>query len=116
MNILAIDTSTEILGICIKTSENIVLNLSFKMGFKHSALLVPWIEKLMKQAHMLPSELLARGTTQDIYVFDVSTSYQLYIQKKQNKAAGISQSDPATQPAPPELAERLALFKERTRK
>ena len=57
MNILAIDTSTEVLGICLITKEHQVLSLSFKIGFKHSTLLVPWIEKLFKQAGILPSRL-----------------------------------------------------------
>ncbi|MBN2439910.1 MAG: tRNA (adenosine(37)-N6)-threonylcarbamoyltransferase complex dimerization subunit type 1 TsaB [Spirochaetales bacterium] len=57
MNILAIDTSTEILGISIKTREEQILNISLKMGFQHALFLVSWIEQLCEQAELKPSDL-----------------------------------------------------------
>jgi tRNA threonylcarbamoyladenosine biosynthesis protein TsaB len=57
MNVCAIDTATEILGICLKTDSNIIISLSLRMGFQHSTLLMPWIEHVLKQADMKAGDL-----------------------------------------------------------
>ena len=63
---------------------------------------------MAKRYGVLPSELIARATTQDIMVFDVATSYQHYLNEKQNRA---NKQPIGSQPASPELTERLAEFK-----
>ncbi|MBN2533201.1 MAG: tRNA (adenosine(37)-N6)-threonylcarbamoyltransferase complex dimerization subunit type 1 TsaB [Spirochaetales bacterium] len=50
MNILAIETSTETLGICFQNKKKHIVNLSIKMGFQHSVLLMPWVGKVLEQA------------------------------------------------------------------
>lgn len=57
MNILAIDTSTETLGICFQNKKKQVVSLSLKMGFQHSVLLMPWVERILDQAGTAPSHL-----------------------------------------------------------
>ncbi len=56
MNILAIDTSTESMGIGIKTEEGIA-TFSLKTGFKHSVTLVPWIEKILNELNLSSSDI-----------------------------------------------------------
>jgi tRNA threonylcarbamoyladenosine biosynthesis protein TsaB len=57
MNSIAIDTSTETLGICFQNKKDQVLCFSLKMGFQHSTLLIPWLEKIIHQAGTSPGEL-----------------------------------------------------------
>lgn len=56
MNIIAIDTSTETLGICLKT-ENTLLRTSHKVNFKHAEILAPWIKIICSKAEIKPGEL-----------------------------------------------------------
>jgi len=56
-NILAIDTATESLGICLQSGEKRILNLTLKIGFQHSVFLVPWIHKLIDQSGIGLSQL-----------------------------------------------------------
>ena len=56
MNIIAIDTSTESLGLCLKT-ETMLLRISHKANFKHAEALAPWIEKLCIEASIKPGEI-----------------------------------------------------------
>jgi len=50
------------------------------------------IDSLSERYGMLPSETYERATTFDILVYDVVTSYRLYLENKQNgKAPAISQ-------------------------
>ncbi len=56
MNIIAIDTSTESLGLCLKT-ETMLLRISQKANFKHAEALAPWIEKLCIEASIKPGEI-----------------------------------------------------------
>ena len=46
MNILAIDTSTEVLGLCLYAEEHIS-TVTVKRGLKHSNKLLPWIQCVM---------------------------------------------------------------------
>ncbi|MBN1699872.1 MAG: tRNA (adenosine(37)-N6)-threonylcarbamoyltransferase complex dimerization subunit type 1 TsaB [Spirochaetales bacterium] len=57
MNVCAIDSATETLGICLKTKDDTLISLSLKMGFKHARLLVPWLERLLEQASLEASDL-----------------------------------------------------------
>jgi len=43
---------------------------------------------------VLPSDLLARGTTQDIYVYDVALSYQEHVRKQIKHKHGIPDTSP----------------------
>lgn len=43
---------------------------------------------------VLPSDLLARGTTQDIYVYDVALSYQEHVRKQLRNKHGIPDEGP----------------------
>jgi len=56
MNIIAIDTSTETLGICLK-ADDIILRISHKANFKHAEALAPWVEKLCTEADIKPGQL-----------------------------------------------------------
>lgn len=57
---------------------------------------------------MLPSELLRKGTTQDVAVYDAAMSYEQYLNEKRRRA---NKQPSGPQPASPELQERLAEFK-----
>ncbi len=56
MNILALDTSTENLGIALKTERG-QMTFTLKMGLRHSVTLLPWIDKLLKEANISPDNL-----------------------------------------------------------
>lgn len=56
MNILALDTSSEILHLAL-SGEGFFLSNTRIMGFKHAETLVPMIESLLKEAAMDPREL-----------------------------------------------------------
>ena len=60
---------------------------------------------------VLPSVLIATATTQDIWIFDVATSYQHYLNEKQRRAHKQPTGPTA---ATPEMAEQLAEFKRKT--
>ncbi len=64
---------------------------------------------------MLPSEMLARGTTQDVFMFDIYTTYQNHVNEKQRKQHGgrNKATTPAVTPASTELLERYNKFKEK---
>jgi len=49
LNILSLDTSSETISLALKT-DNKILSLSFKIGLKHSSTLLPWIDKITKEA------------------------------------------------------------------
>jgi tRNA threonylcarbamoyladenosine biosynthesis protein TsaB len=55
LNIIAIDTSTETLGICLKT-DKIIIRISQRANFKHAETLAPWIEKLCIEAEIRPKD------------------------------------------------------------
>ena len=56
MNILAIDSSTEILSLALSTEEG-VQSMDFRAGSRHSELLMEWIDKLFISAGIKPQEL-----------------------------------------------------------
>ena len=55
MNVLAIDTATETLGVCLKTADKI-LSISFRIGLTHSKNLLPIISRLYKYAGISPRD------------------------------------------------------------
>jgi len=57
INVLAIDTATETLGICLKTKDNNILSLCIKMGFEHSKVLIPRIAFLLDQAKIKTNDI-----------------------------------------------------------
>lgn len=69
------------------------------------------VDQMAKRYGVLPSELISRGTTQDIWVFDVAVSYEHYQNEKQRRKQGGTPSLP--QAATPEMAERLKEFKQK---
>lgn len=66
------------------------------------------LDQMAHRYSVLPSELIRKGTTQDIAVFDVAMSYEQYLNQKRNRA---NKQPIGPQPASPELTERLAEFK-----
>jgi tRNA threonylcarbamoyladenosine biosynthesis protein TsaB len=56
LNIIAIDTSTETLGICLKT-EDVLLRISHKANFKHAETIAPWIKKICGESEIKPNDL-----------------------------------------------------------
>ena len=56
MNCLALDTSAEALGICLKTDRDL-LNFSQIRGYRHAATLVPWISRFCREAEFSPDKL-----------------------------------------------------------
>ena len=70
------------------------------------------LDQMAHRYGMLPSQVLAVATTQDVYVYDVHVSYHNYLQEKQNRKSGAP-----SQQAPPDseaLAAGLAKFREKT--
>lgn len=57
MNILAIDTSTDYLGLAVLRGDKIIGRFHRKVGRHHSRLLVPMIEKLLKKCRMKPDDI-----------------------------------------------------------
>ena len=56
LNILAVDTSTETLGLCLKT-ENALLRVSQKADFRHAQTLGPRIKQMCAEADINPGRL-----------------------------------------------------------
>jgi tRNA threonylcarbamoyladenosine biosynthesis protein TsaB len=56
LNTIALDTSMETLGICLKTDGGL-WSLSINRGFQHSTTLVTWIEKICLDAGIAPGAL-----------------------------------------------------------
>ena len=63
---------------------------------------------------LLPSEVLARGTTQDIYIYDVALSYQEMVREEYNRKNGIK-TDPSVKYDSVTLEQKLKEFKEKTK-
>ncbi|MBN2738738.1 MAG: tRNA (adenosine(37)-N6)-threonylcarbamoyltransferase complex dimerization subunit type 1 TsaB [Spirochaetales bacterium] len=59
MNLLALDTATEHMGLSLKTSEKADLFFSARLGLKHAQSLLLWIDRLLEQAGLEPRELNA---------------------------------------------------------
>ncbi|MDO6451475.1 tRNA (adenosine(37)-N6)-threonylcarbamoyltransferase complex dimerization subunit type 1 TsaB [Oceanobacillus profundus] len=57
MNILAIDTSNQVLGVSILKGDQIIGEVMTNLTKNHSVRLMPAIEKLMKEVSMRPEEL-----------------------------------------------------------
>jgi tRNA threonylcarbamoyladenosine biosynthesis protein TsaB len=53
---LAIDTSTEALGLALE-GRGVSLSVSLRVGYRHAETLVPWIERLLREADMTAREL-----------------------------------------------------------
>jgi hypothetical protein len=73
------------------------------------------VEQMAHRYGMLPSEMLARGTTQDVFMFDIYTTYQNHVNEKQRKQHDrkASPASQAVTPASAELLERYNKFKEK---
>lgn len=56
MNIIALETATEALGICLKT-DKALLNVALNIGYKHGETLTPWISQLCQTARIKPHQL-----------------------------------------------------------
>ncbi len=69
---------------------------------------------------MLPSEILARGTTQDVFMFDIYTTYQNHVNEKQrqqmSKHSGLKPPPAVTASNNEELLERYNKFREKNSK
>jgi hypothetical protein len=76
------------------------------------------VDQMAHRYGMLPSEILARGTTQDVFMYDIYVTYENYLNEKRakkerakNKKAGLAnRNEPAK--ATPEMMESYARFKE----
>jgi hypothetical protein len=69
------------------------------------------LDQMAHRYGMLPSEILAKGTTQDLFVFDVYTTYQNHINEKQRRKAKAEPAIPKA--ASTDLVERYERFKKR---
>jgi tRNA threonylcarbamoyladenosine biosynthesis protein TsaB len=56
LTVLAIDTSTESLGLALEAA-NASMSLSLRIGYRHAETLVPWIDNLLRQAEVTAGEL-----------------------------------------------------------
>ena len=56
MNCLALDTSTEAMGICLKTDTDLV-SFSQIRGYRHAVTLVPWISRICRETGFSPDKL-----------------------------------------------------------
>ena len=56
MNIIAIDTATECLGLCLQAGDRLT-KLAIKVGFRHAETLVPWIAQLCTAAGLEPGNI-----------------------------------------------------------
>lgn len=70
------------------------------------------LDNMAERYGLLPSEVLARGTTQDIYVYDVALSYQEMIREEHNRKNGIK-TDPSVKYDSVTLEQKLKEFKEK---
>lgn len=70
------------------------------------------LDNMAERYGLLPSEVLARGSTQDIYVYDVALSYQEMVRNKLKKQHGIK-SDPSVHYDSSTLEQKLKEFKEK---
>ncbi len=56
MNTLAIDTSSETLGLCLGVDQDI-FTIQLEIGLQHSALLSPWVARLLHEVTLSPADL-----------------------------------------------------------
>lgn len=59
MNLLAIDTATEHMGLCLKSPDRGDLYFSARLGLKHAQSLLLWIDRLLEQANLTSGDLNA---------------------------------------------------------
>lgn len=78
------------------------------------------VEQMAHRYGMLPSEILARGTTQDVFMFDVYTTYQNYVNEQQRaqharrtEGALRRAEPPVAKAASDDLLERYNKFREK---
>jgi len=57
---------------------------------------------------MLPSQVLQHATTQDVYVFDMSNTYEAHQKRKAQAKSGVHSDEP--QALTPDLLERYERF------
>lgn len=57
MNILAIDTATEAMGIALRRANGQTLSLSVTRGYQHATGLLPWIEQILEKGEVPVKEL-----------------------------------------------------------
>jgi tRNA threonylcarbamoyladenosine biosynthesis protein TsaB len=57
LNTIAIDTATETLAIAIRANNDKSIAFHASLGYKHGEILVPWIERLLSTAGLVPSDI-----------------------------------------------------------
>lgn len=72
------------------------------------------VDQMAHRYGMLPSEILAKGTTQDVFVFDAYATYQSYLNEKDRKRSRAQ--TPVAEPASESLLEKFEKFKKRQEK
>ena len=57
MNALAIDTSGEALGLCLASGDQEQYCVSHRMGLRHAQTVMVWIDRLLEEAQLSPTDL-----------------------------------------------------------
>jgi hypothetical protein len=65
------------------------------------------VNNLAKTYKLLPSEVMERGNTFDLYVMDIATRYERYQQKKSQDRFGAAAPTPKKMPSKQELMDML---------
>lgn len=75
------------------------------------------IDGMAERYGMLPSQVLANATTQDVYIYDVYNSYIDHVRKKQESKRKNNTTLPQATPVNSDkMLEGLEKFKQRTKK
>jgi hypothetical protein len=65
------------------------------------------VNNLAKTYKLLPSEVMERGNTFDLYVMDIATRYERYQQQKSQEGFGQGSPLPRRMPSTKEMMEML---------
>jgi len=65
------------------------------------------VNNLAKTYKLLPSEVMERGNTFDLYVMDIATRYERYQQQKSQEGFGKGAPAPKRMPSTKEMMEML---------
>ncbi len=57
MNVLAIDTSGQALGLCLQTADHRLYTVNHQIGLRHTQTTMVWIDRLLSDAAMAPVDL-----------------------------------------------------------
>ena len=72
------------------------------------------LDGMAERYGMLPSQVLATATTQDVYIYDIFMSFQEHVRKKHESKSKFRNAQPQAEPVDsPEMLEKLEQFKKK---